>query len=81
MQVLYKNIDEYNAGKERKILIVFDNMIADLINNKKRNSIVAELFIGGRKLSISLAFIAQSYFKVPKDVKLNSACFFIMNSK
>ena len=78
MQVLYKNIDEYNAGKERKILIVFDNMIADLINNKKRNSVVAELFVGGRKSSISLAFIAQSYFKVPKDVKLNSACFFIM---
>ena len=78
MQDVYKNIDEYNADKERKILIVFDDMIADLINNKKLNSIVTELFIRGRKLNISIAFITQSYFKVPKDVRLNSTHFFIM---
>ena len=68
MQDVYKNIDEYNTDKERKILIVFDNMIADMINNKKLNSIVTELFIRGRKLNISLVFITQSYLKVPKDV-------------
>ena len=56
--------------KECKILIVFDDMIADMINNKKLNSIVTDLFIRGRKLNISLLFITQSYFKVPKDVRL-----------
>ena len=65
------------ADKERKILIVFDDMIADMINNKKLNSIVTELFIRGRKLNISLVFITQSYFKVPKDVRLNTSHFFI----
>ena len=78
MQDVYRNIDEYNADKERKILIVFDDMIADMINNKKLNSIVTDLFIRGRKLNISLVFITQSYFKVPKDVRLNSTHFFIM---
>ena len=53
-------------------------MIADMINNKKLNSIITELFIRGRKLNISLVFITQSYFKVPKDVRLNSTHFFIM---
>ena len=57
MQDLYKSIVEYNADKERKILIVFDDMIADMINNKKLNSVVTELSIRGRKLNISLAFI------------------------
>ena len=78
MQDVYKNIDEYNADKERKIFIVFDDMIADMINNKKLNSIVTELFIKDRKLNISLVFIMQPYFKVPKDVRLNSTHFFIM---
>ena len=77
MQDVYKNIDEYNVDKERKILIVFDDMIADMINNKKLNSIVTELFIRGRKLDIPLVFITQSYFKVPKDVTLNTTHFFI----
>ena len=66
IQDVYKNIKDYNPGKERKILIVFDNMIADMINNKKLNPIVTELFIRGRKLNISIVFIMQSYFKVPK---------------
>ena len=78
MQDVYKNIEDYNPGKERKILIVFNGMIADMINNKKLNSIVTELFIRGRKLNISIVFITQSYFKVPKDVRLNSTHFFIM---
>ena len=78
MHDVYKNINDYNPDKENKILIVFDDMIADMINNKKLNSIVTELFIRGRKLNISLVFIAQSYFKVPKDVRLNITHFFIM---
>ena len=59
MQDVYKNIEEHNADTERKILIVFDDMIVDMINNKKLNSLVTELFIGDRKLNISLVFITQ----------------------
>ena len=77
MEDVLKNIENYNPEKKRKILIVFDDMIADMINNKKLNPVVYELFIRGRKLNISFAFIAQSYFKVPKDVRLNSTHFFI----
>ena len=77
MHDVYKNIDEYNPYKKNKILIVFDDMIADMIHNKKLNSIVTELFIRGRKLNISLVFITQSYFKVPKDVRLNTTHFLI----
>ena len=78
MQNVYKNIDEYNPGKKSKILIVFDDMIADMINNKELNSIVTELFIRGRKLNISLVFITQSCFKVPKDARLSSSHFYLM---
>ena len=65
-------------NKECKILIVFDDVIADMINNKKQNPIASELFIRGRKLNISLVFITQSYFNVSKDVRLNTTLFFIM---
>ena len=68
MQDVYKNIDDYNPGKKRKILIVFDDKIGDMINNKKLNPVVTELFIRGRKLNISTVFITQSYFKVREDV-------------
>ena len=78
MQDIYKYIEEYNVSKKRKMLIVFGDMIADMINNKKLNSILTELFIRVRKLNISLVFITQSCFKVPKDVTLNSTHFFIM---
>ena len=77
MRNVYKNINYYNPDKENKILIVFDDMIADMIHNKKLNSIVTKLFIRGRKLNIYLVFITQSYFKVPKDVRLNTTHFFI----
>ena len=77
MHDVYKNIDEYNPDKEHKILIVFDDMIADMIHNKKLNSIVTKLFIRGRKLNISFVFITQPYLKVPKDVSLNTSHFFI----
>ena len=62
MNDIYKKISEYNPNKKQKILIVFDNMIADILSNKKINPIVAELFIKGRKLNIFLVFIAQSDF-------------------
>ena len=78
MEDVYKNIDEYNPGKKRKISIAFNDMIADMINNKKLNSIVTELFLRGRKLNISIIFITKSYFRVPKDVRLNSIHFFII---
>ena len=78
MRDVYKNINDYNQDKENEILIVLDDMIADMINNKKLNSIVTDLFIRGRKLNISLVFITQSYFKVPNDVRLNTTHFFIM---
>ena len=78
MRDVYKNIDEYNLGKKRKTLIVFDDIIADMINNKKLNSVVTKLFIRDRKLNISFVFITQSYFKVPEDARLNFIHFFIM---
>ena len=74
---VYKNIDDYNPDKGNKILIVFDDIIADTIHSKKLNLIVTESFIRGRKLNISYVFITQSYFKVPKDVRLNTSHFFI----
>ena len=77
MRYVYKNIDDYNPEKENRMLIVFDDMIAGMIRNKKLNSRVTELFIRGRKLNIYLVFITQSYFKVPKDVRLNTTHFFI----
>ena len=78
MQDVHKNIEDYHPIKKRKILIVFYDMIANMINNNKLNPIVMELFIRGRKLNISIVFITQSYFKVSKDVRLNSTHFFIM---
>ena len=77
MRDVYKNIDECNLDKENKILIVFDDMFADMIHNKNLNSIVTELFTKSKKSNISLVFITQSYFKVPKDVRLNTSHFFI----
>ena len=77
MQDVYKNIEDYNPGKKRKVLIVLDDMIADMNNNnKKLNSIVTELFIGGMKIIIYIVFIMQSYFKVPKEIRLNTTPFF-----
>ena len=78
MDTIYKNIGEYNLDKKQKILIIFGDMIVDMLSNKKLNSIVTELFIRGRKLNISLVFIPLSYFAVPKNTKLNSTSYFIM---
>ena len=75
---IYKNIDERNPNKNRKRLIVFDDMIAGMLSNKKLSKTVTELFIKGRKLNVSLVFIAQSYVAVPKHIRLNSRHYFIM---
>ena len=76
MDDIYKNIEEYNPNKKRKVLIVFD-MIADMLSNKTLNPIVTELLIKGRKLNIYV-FTTQSYFNVPKNIRLNSTHYFIM---
>ena len=72
MQDVCKNIEECNPEKKRKVLIVFDDMTADVHNNTKLNSIITDLFIRCKKLNIFLVFITQSYFKIPKDVRLNT---------
>ena len=66
MDDIYNNIDDYNPNRKRKLLIVFDDMIADIMSNKKVQAIIKELFIRCRKLNISLVFISQSYFKFQK---------------
>ena len=83
MDDVYKNIDDYNPNRKRKILIVFDDMIDDIMRNKKFQSTIKKFFIRCRKLNISLVFISQSYFSVPKGVRLNSTHYLIMkiNSK
>ena len=68
MNDVYENIDSYNPKSKRKILIVFDDMIADIMTNKRFQSIIKELLIRCRKIKVSLVFITQSYFSVPKDV-------------
>ena len=78
MDDVYEDIHDYNSSRKRKSLIVFDDMIADIMTNKKFQAIIKELFLRCRKLSISLAFTTQSYFFVPKDVRLNSTHYLIM---
>ena len=67
MDNVYENINDYNPSRKRKILIVFDGMISDIMTNKKFHAIIKELFIRCRKLNVSLVFITQSYFSAPKD--------------
>ena len=76
---VYESLEDYNPTKKRTVLIVFDYMIADMESNKKLSPIVAELFLRQRKLNISLVFISQSYFKVPKILRLNATHYFVMN--
>ena len=78
MDDIYQNIYDYNPSRKRKILTVFDDMIADITTNKKFQVIVKELFIRCKKVNISLLFITRSYFPVPKDVRLNSTYYLIM---
>ena len=71
MDDIYNNIDYYNTSRKREMLIVFDDTIVDVMSSKKFQAIIIELFIRCRKLNISLAFIAQFYCSVPKEVRLN----------
>ena len=75
---VYENLEDYNKTMKRKVLIVFDNMIADMESNKTLSPVVTELFLRRRKLNISLVFIKQSYFKVLKTIRLNTMHYFIM---
>ena len=77
MDDVYDNIDDYNSKRKRKVLIVFDDMIADIVTNKRFQAIIKELFIRCRKLNMSLVFITQSHFSVPKDVRLNCTHYII----
>ena len=78
MNDAFTNIDNYNKKRKRKVLIVFDDMIADIMSIKKFKAITKELFIRCRKLNISIVFITQSYFRTPKDARLNSTHYVIM---
>ena len=78
MNDVYNKIDDYNPKRKRKILIVFDDVIADIMTNKIFQVKIKELFIRCRKLHLSLVFITQSYFSVPKEVTLNSTHYLVM---
>ena len=78
MEDVYGNINDYNSSRKRKMLIIFHDMVADIMSNKKFQAIIKELIIRCRKLNISLIFITQSYFTVPKEVRLNSTHYLIM---
>ena len=78
MDDVYENINDYNPNKKRKTLIAFDDMIADIMTYKRFQATIKELFIRCRKINISLVFVTQSYFSVPKDVRLNSTHHLIM---
>ena len=78
MNDIYKNIEEYNPNKKQKTLVVFNGMIGNMLSNKKFKPIVTELFIRERKLNISLVFITQLYFAVPKNVRRHSTHYFLM---
>ena len=71
MDDVYENLEDYNPTKKRRVLIVFDDLIVDMESNKKLSP-ATELFLRGRKLTISLFFISQFYFKVPKTIRLNA---------
>ena len=78
MKDVFTNIDDYNKQRKRKVLIIFDDMIADIMSSKKFKAIIKEHFIRCRKLNISIVFITQSYFRTPKDATLNSTHYVII---
>ena len=78
MDDVYENIHDYNSNRKKNLDCFFDDMIADIMTNKTFQAIIKELFIRCRKLNISLVFITQSYFSVPKDVRLNLTHYLIM---
>ena len=78
MNDVFDTIDDYNKNRDRKVLIIFDDMIADIMRSEKFKAIVKELFIRCRKLKVSIVFIMQSYFRTPKDARLNSNHYTLM---
>ena len=80
MNNIYKNIEENNRNKKRKILIVFYDTIADMLSNDMLNPMVVKLFIRGKKLNISVVFITKSYFAGPKNIRLNSTHYSVMKT-
>ena len=72
------NVNNYNKNRDKKVLIVFDDMIVDIMRGKKFKAIIKELFIRCRKLNISIVFITQSYFRTPKDARLNSTHYILI---
>ena len=81
MYDVYNNIYNYNTRRKKKNLIVFDDMIADLMTNKRFQAVIKKLFTRCRKSNISLVFMTQSYFSVPKEVRLNSTHYLIKINK
>ena len=79
MDNVYENINDYNPSRKRKVVTVFNDMIADIMANKRFQATIKELFIRCRKLNVSLVFITQSFFSVSKDVRLNSTHYLITN--
>ena len=73
--IIFKNIEEYNSKKKGRN--IFEDVIFDILANKKLNPVVTELFIIGRKLNISVVFITKYYFAVPRNIRLNSKCYFL----
>ena len=78
MDDVYINNDDYNPKRKRKNLIVFDDIIANIMNNETFQAIIKELFIRCRKLNVSLVFTTQSFFYVPKEIRLNSTYYLMM---
>ena len=78
MNDVLENINNYNKNRDKKVLIIFDEMIADIMRSEKFKAIAKELFIRCRKLNISIAFITQSYFRTPKDARLISTHYILM---
>ena len=70
MNDVLEDINNYNKKRDKKVLIIFDDTIADVMTSEKFKAIVKELFIRCRKLNISIIFITQSYFRTPKDARL-----------
>ena len=78
MNDVLENINNYNENKDKKVLIIFDGMIADFMRSEKFKAIVKEIFIRCRKLNISIVFITQFYFRTLKDARLNSTHYILM---
>ena len=78
MNDVYENIRDYNKKHDKKVLLIFDDMIADIEHNKNFKKTIKELFYRARKLNVSIAFITQSYFRALKDVRLNSTHYILM---